>query len=321
MLRARALRVAFEGVVALDIDELVLRRGRITVVLGPNGSGKTTLLRALSGLVRPASARVELEREGRARPLSPSDVAYAFQRPVLLRGSVRHNLELALALRSVPAAARPHRLEAVVADLGLGALLDRPGHALSGGEAQRVNLARAIALEGAVTLLDEPLSALDGTSRAHLAARLPVLLRPAIERGLVVLVTHSLEEAQRLADDLLLLVAGRVRAIGPLREVMAAPATEADARLLGLSVHRRDGESFAVPPGGWNLEREAPSAELTVTRVVELPGVTHVVGDVAGSTIDMSLPAGMRAPTVGERLGVAIAPGARVTFAGKRGSS
>ncbi len=315
MLRARDLRVTFDGVTALDIDELQLRRRRITVVLGPNGAGKTTLLRALAGLVTHASTTLSLEHEDGARPLATGDVAYAFQRPVLLRGSVRHNLELALRLRSVPAKERARRLDAVVADLGLVSLLERSSHALSGGEAQRVNLARAIALQGVVTLLDEPLSGLDEGARAHLVTRLPELLRPAIERGVVVLVTHSLAEAHRLADDLLLLAAGRVRASGSLAEVMAAPQDEASARLLGFTVHRSDGELFAVPPGGWYPDTDAPSVTLTVKRVVELPGVTRVAGTVAGALIDVALPAGASPPSVGDRLGVRIGEGARVALA------
>jgi len=315
MLRARDLRVAFDGVTALDIDELQLRRRRITVVLGPNGAGKTTLLRALAGLVASASASLTLEREGESRPLSMGDVAYAFQRPVLLRGSVRHNLELALRMRLVPAEERARRLDAVVADLGLEPLLERSSHTLSGGEAQRVNLARAIALEGVVTLLDEPLSGLDEGARAHLVTRLPELLRPAIERGVVVLVTHSLAEAHRLADDLLLLTAGRVHASGSLAEVMAAPEDEASARLLGFTVHRSDGELFAVPPGGWFLDAASSSDTLTVKRVVELPGVTRVAGTAAGASIDVALPAGTPPPSVGDRLGVRVGAGARVALA------
>lgn len=171
------LRFSRERRLVLDIPRLLLPGGRVTAVFGPNGSGKTTLLRLLAGLERPQAGGIRVGGEvvgdagERARL-----VAFAFQEPVFLRRTVRRNLDLAMRLRQVPSAERALRLAEVADECGIAPLLDRPAWTLSGGEARRAELARALALRAPVTLLDEPLAGIDRIARTHLLDDLPRLL-------------------------------------------------------------------------------------------------------------------------------------------------
>jgi ABC-type sugar transport system ATPase subunit len=191
--------VSRAGRMVLDVPSLVLPTGTTTAVFGPNGSGKTTLLRVVAGLdgaghgtVRIGGAEVGRQDGG------PPRTAMAFQEQVFVGGSVRRNLSLALELRGVPREERAGRIAEAAAELGIEAVLDRPARQLSGGEAQRVNLARALALRAPVTLLDEPLSGIDRVARTQLLDDLPRLL--ATFASTTILVTHDREEAFRLAD-------------------------------------------------------------------------------------------------------------------------
>ncbi|MCK6591430.1 MAG: ATP-binding cassette domain-containing protein [Polyangiaceae bacterium] len=211
--RVEGLRVERQGRLVLEIDELTIPGGKISAVLGRNGAGKTTLLRVLSGLLRPSAGSVRLG-EMMLWPSPPPSArpSLAFQEPVFLRGTVRDNLELALSLRGVGEAERRTRAEEAARDLEVLHLLDRPARELSRGEGQRVSLARALSLRAPLTLLDEPLGALDAMVRARLLHELPRLLRA--RGGTAMIVTHDREEAFFLADYLIVLIGGRVRAAG-----------------------------------------------------------------------------------------------------------
>ena len=198
------LQLVRNGRTVLQISGLRFPRGTITAVFGPNGSGKTTLLRAIAGLDRPARGEVRLGGLPADREPAWRLVGMSFQNAVFLRGTVRDNLDLALRLREVPRVERGTRLEEAAEDCGVAHLLDRSARLLSRGEAQRVNLARALSLRAPVTLLDEPLSGVDRITRIQLLAELPKLL--AKFTATVILVTHDREEAFRLADRLVVLV-------------------------------------------------------------------------------------------------------------------
>ena len=200
---ARGLTFRAGGAELLSVD-LTIHRGGPTVVLGPNGAGKSLLLRLLHGLVAPSEGRVE---RGAARQ------AMVFQRPVLLRRSVAGNLRYALRAAGVPRCERAARLAALVAEARLPAR--QPARTLSGGEAQRLALLRALATGPDVLFADEPTASLDPGSVAAFEA----VLARAADRGVkVVLVTHDLGQARRLAADVVFLHRGRVR------EHTAAPA-------------------------------------------------------------------------------------------------
>jgi putative ABC transport system ATP-binding protein len=196
----------------------------INVILGPSGAGKTTLLRLCNRLEVPTSGRVVLGGDDVA-DLDPLTlrrrVGMVFQRPTLFGGTIRDNLEVALAAGAHPS---PDRQEAAfasaldVAGLADG-FLDRPADEISGGEAQRVCIARALLTHPQMLLMDEPTASLDPYHRDVIER----LARNLADSGLTILwVTHDLAQAQRLADHTLVLIDGRV-----------ATATEADAFVAG----------------------------------------------------------------------------------------
>jgi len=305
------LRFAREGRTVLDIPTLHFPEGSTTAVFGPNGSGKTTLLRLAAGLERPTAGRVRIGG-GTVEPTPESrrSVAFAFQQAVFVSGTVRANLDLALRLRGIEPAAREWRIEEVSRECGIGGILDRSARQLSGGEAQRVNLARALALRAPVTLLDEPLAGIDRLSRRQLLDEIPRLLTTFAATTL--LVTHDREEAFRLADRLVILIAGAVRAAGPKAEVYGRPPDRDVAALLGYTVVDADGHTVAVPAGGWRLGSGHPTFELLVERLIDMGDHRHIVGWVSGGRVDVRLQPGDPAPAPGDRVGISARQAVRL---------
>jgi molybdate/tungstate transport system ATP-binding protein len=199
-----------QGAFALDGVTLAVPAGAYAVLLGRTGCGKTTLLEVIAGLRRPRAGRVRL-RGADVTHLPPAarNVGYVPQDAALFRTmSVRENLAFALAVRGATRAAADARVAELAGWLGLGGLLDRRAVGLSGGEAQRVALGRALAFRPDVLLLDEPLNAVDEEMRGDLLDLLDGLRRE--HRVTVIHVTHTRAEADRLADLVLELDAGRV---------------------------------------------------------------------------------------------------------------
>jgi len=221
---AQFLRLAFDRpAFRLDVDIALPDHG-ITVLFGPSGSGKTTVLRCVAGLERAhGSVRVAGRdwQDDAARVFLPPwrrPVGYVFQEAGLFPHlDVRGNLRFAQ--KRASARARPLALDAVVDLLGIGQLLDRATAGLSGGERQRVAIARALATQPELLLLDEPLAAIDPARRREV---LPWLEHLRDELRIPMLyVTHSADEAARLADTLVLMDHGRVLAQGALAETLA----------------------------------------------------------------------------------------------------
>ena len=297
------LRFDRGGRTVIDVPELAFRSGTTTALFGPNGSGKTTLLRLIAGLERPKAGRIRLGASpGGWRPLGPHDLAFGFQAPVFVGGTVRRNLDLALRLRELPAGDRAERLAEAALECGIEHLLERSARQLSAGEAQRASLARTLALRAPVTLLDEPLAGIDRHTRLQLLDDLPRLL--ATFATTAVLVTHDREEALRLADHLVVLDAGRVRAAGSSGAVYASPPDRVTAELLGSTVLAVAGRTIAVPPGGLGLGEGEPELWMEVRRVVAVGDHRHATGTINGARVDLRLPAGAGAPAEGSRLRV-----------------
>ncbi len=207
---------------------LTIAAGAPTLIIGPNGAGKSVLLRLLHGLLEPTEGRIRWGGAGRS---GQPNQAMVFQRPVLLRRSAIANILYPLRLAGLPAKQRALRAEQALALVGLSALADRPARRLSGGEQQRLALARAAATGAEVLFLDEPCASLDpGATRAveEIVARLA-------ERGTkIVMTTHDLGQARRLADDIVFLHAGRLLEHAPAEAFFAGPASpEAAAFLRG----------------------------------------------------------------------------------------
>ena len=234
-LTAENIRRAFpKSAFALDVERLEVSAGSVLALLGPSGSGKTTLLHILGLLDRPDTGRVllggrEVTSRDRAARLQ---MAAVFQRPYLFKGTVGGNVAYGLAARGVAVGDRAARVAVALERVGLGGYEGRSALSLSGGEAQRVSLARALALEPRVLLLDEPLASLDPLLARQLARDFARILRES--GATAVWVTHDQDEALLVADHVAVMNVGRIVASGPADEVMALPADEWTAEFLGI---------------------------------------------------------------------------------------
>ena len=230
----RELVVERGGRQVLAVPELQLARREVTAVIGPNGSGKSTLLAALQLLLPLKQGRLLLDGE----PIAGDPVAArrrmaaAFQEPLLLSMSVRENVELPLRLRGLGRRERRQAADEWLERFGITALARRPARALSGGEAQRVSLARAFAARPEVLLLDEPFAGVDAPTREQLLEDFARILAAA--RPTTILVTHDRGEALRLADHVAVLIEGRLRQWGTPQQVFSAPADEEVAAFVGV---------------------------------------------------------------------------------------
>lgn len=218
-----------------------LAPGATVAVLGPNGAGKSTLVDALAGLVPLTRGEVVLAGRTLERPaarvrLSPQErgLGVMFQGYCLFgHMSARDNVAYGLRARGVARARARAEAQAWLERLGVGEVGDLRPEALSGGQAQRVALARAMITRPALLLLDEPLAALDVSARAQARRLLAGWLAEAA--AICVIVSHDVRDAVALADELLVIEAGRLTARGPAAELRARPPTEYVAAVLGES--------------------------------------------------------------------------------------
>ena len=226
-----SLPIAFQDVTfaagttpILSALTLAIEPGAPTVLLGPNGAGKTTLLRLAMGLLRPSAGRILY---GAMPEVARRRHAIVFQKPVMLRRSVARNVAFALrAAQRAPAAAS---IEALLAAVGLGALAERPARRLSGGEQQRLALARALARDPEVLFLDEPTASLDPNATKSVEDIIVGIARRGVK---IVMATHDLGQAKRLAGDIVLLAQGRVVEHAPASSFFRGPATDTGRRFL-----------------------------------------------------------------------------------------
>jgi molybdopterin-binding protein len=232
VLEATDLAVLRGGASVVAVDHLAVAEGESLALLGPNGAGKTSLLLALASLL-PSSGTLRW----RGHPIDDRrayrrSISVVFQRPLLLDRSVQENAGLGLELRGVGAGERARRVEDVLSRLGVWHLARRPARELSGGEAQRVSIARALATDPEILFLDEPFSALDAPTRETLTSDLARILRE--RRVTTIIVTHDRDEAVSLGDRVAVLMRGRVRQIDTSDAVFSMPADPEVAAFVGV---------------------------------------------------------------------------------------
>ena len=220
-LHVRGLRKEYGERVVLDADGLVLKSGRTYALVGPNGSGKSTFLKVLSGVIDQTLGHVDVAGERGRDDLA---VGYMPQKSYVFGFSVRKNVELALASSGLSAAEVSSRVDEALASVGMATFADAKGNGLSGGESQRVALARMLVQDLDVLLLDEPTASMDiaGTLLVEEA-----LARYREKTGcLLVVATHAPSQAHRIADEAVMLSGGRVVESGPAKRVLTTPDSE-----------------------------------------------------------------------------------------------
>lgn len=233
MLRLTGISVCFGDLRVLESVDLAVGEGEIVALLGSSGSGKTTLLRVIAGLLRPDGGTVSWgEVDLAAVPTHRRGFGLVFQ-DFALFPHLDVGANVAFGIADLPPAERARRVSEELERVGLSGFDRRPVGRLSGGQAQRVAVARSLAPRPRLLLLDEPLGSLDRTLRRELAADLGIALRSAAIPALHV--THDPAEAFAIADRVALIDGGRVIRSGTPEKVWSAPGTEAAARLLGLT--------------------------------------------------------------------------------------
>ncbi|MDF2096444.1 ATP-binding cassette domain-containing protein [Aquibaculum arenosum] len=228
-MRLEAVSFAVRGKPLLTDIGLEVTSGQRIMVLGPNGAGKSLTLRLCHGLLQPTKGRVTWLGAGANTPRRRH--AMVFQRPVMLRRSALANITHALALQGIGRAQRKEQALAALRHFGLEALADRPARVLSGGEQQRLAMARAWALRPEVLFLDEPCAALDPGATHAIEEMIQAFHRAGVT---IVMTTHNMGQARRLADEVIFLHHGRLLEQTPAAEFFEQPRSEAaDAFMKG----------------------------------------------------------------------------------------
>ena len=207
----------------IDGVSLTIEAGPSTIILGANGAGKSVLMRLMHGLLEPTAGSVRWSEADGASLRRRQ--AMVFQRPVMLRRSALANVAYALDIAGVPAAERDGQALAALDEVGLRSVAHRPARVLSGGEQQRLALARAWALHPEVLFLDEPTANLDPAAVREIETVIKAFDAAGTK---IVMATHNLGQARRLGDEVIYLQAGHVMERAPIEQFFARPAS-ADA--------------------------------------------------------------------------------------------
>jgi sulfate transport system ATP-binding protein len=269
MIAATGISKRFGEFQALEDVSLEIPAGSLTALLGPSGSGKSTLLRVIAGLEEPDEGRVEIDGED-VTGVAPQQrgIGFVFQHYAAFKHlSVRENVAFGLRVRKRPKAEITSRVDELLHIVGLHGYQDRYPSQMSGGQRQRMALARALAIEPTVLLLDEPFGALDANVRADLRTWLRRLHDEV--HVTTVLVTHDQEEAMEVADRIAVLNEGRIEQTGAPRDIYDRPANSFVMGFLGETTTL--GEQTVRPHDvALHLEPAPGTVEAMVDRVVHL---------------------------------------------------
>lgn len=234
-LEVNQLHIQRGGRSVLTVEQLFVQENEILSVIGPNGSGKSTLLLALSRLLKPGSGSILFKGQDiwRINALQyRRRIGLVLQDALLLSGSVYDNVATGLRFRKLPKKEIQQRVNPWLEKLGILHLSQRPAHALSGGEAQRVSLARSFVLQPDILMLDEPFSALDAPTRRRLLEDIQLLLKDTPITTLFV--THDMNEALLLGNRVAVLMDGELVQTGIPQQVFTNPATAQVAEFVGV---------------------------------------------------------------------------------------
>lgn len=224
LITVKDLKVRARKKLLLSIPHLEIQQGEVLGIMGPNGAGKSTLIKALSLLEIPQEGTIFFKDQNLSKDMSLETrrkFAVAMQQPLLLDASVFQNVAIGLKLRSLPRQEIKLKVTHWLDKFQISHLAKKHVHHLSGGEAQRVNLARAMVLEPEILFLDEPFSALDFPTKIQLLKDMKLIIQQT--NTTTVFVSHDLMELKFLADSLAILMEGELKQTGPTAEVLAYP--------------------------------------------------------------------------------------------------
>jgi tungstate transport system ATP-binding protein len=237
IIEVKSLSHIYERRKVLKDVNLSLERGDALALIGPNGSGKTTLLRLLDLLEKPSSGQiyfdgVDVTRSGRSRLRARRRMAFIHQKPIVFKMNVYNNVACGLKFRRKDRKTIRHRVERVLDLVGMSDYRNRDARTLSGGEMQRIAIARALVTRPEVLFLDEPTANLDPAS----VAKIEEILARIISKGkiAVLMVTHDMEQGQRVARRIGVLVNGKILQTGSPNDIFLAPASTRVARFVGV---------------------------------------------------------------------------------------
>ena len=235
ILRAKNIIVVRDKKRVLNVDQISIESGEILAVIGPNGAGKSTLLMALSTLLPVSEGEIYFEDH----PFRTQNqlqfrrqIGMVLQDPLLLDTSVSENIGTGMRFRGIKESIIKKEVAIWAENLNISHLLNRKSKKLSGGEAQRVSLARALALKPKILFLDEPFSALDAPTRVKLISDFQRVQRES--KVTTLFVTHNLDEALILADRVVIIMAGEIRQVGTPHQVFTSPSDRDVANFVGV---------------------------------------------------------------------------------------
>lgn len=275
LLEATNLYVVLGGQKIIDVPSLGVLPNEVLVIIGPNGSGKTTLLLSLALLLRPAGGAIYYHGQpvnnGSEMLRLRRRFAVVFQEPLLLNTTVWGNVTLGLRLRGIEKEETKNRAKKWLERFGISSLAQRQAWTLSAGEAKRVSLAQAFALQPEIIFLDEPFTALDSPTRQALVEDFESVLRET--RVSTVMVTHDRTEALTLSNRVAVLMDGCIRMMGSPQEVFSCPADDRTAsfvetgNVLNGTVSSHDDGLASIDIGGFQLYAVSDIAEATKVTV------------------------------------------------------
>lgn len=322
-----------EAVVLRDLS-LRIEAGEIVSLLGPSGCGKTTLLRILAGLLPPSSGEVRFDGASVLRlPPERRGAVLVFQKPLLFPYlTVGENIAFGLRMRQIPAGEIRERVAEALGWVQLEGYQDRPPETLSGGQEQRVSLARGLVTRPRVLLLDEPFSALDESLRAEMRLLLRRLHR---ELGMTTLfVTHDQVEAAMVADRIALLLEGRLAQVGSPLDFYTEPSSPDVARFFGWQLLTHEGTLLAFRPEHASLRPLSAAEPPRVRDELTLPGEVLATWPLglryryrlrlnAGAEVEVEPDLSPLAPSLaspGERIVLALPPSQVLVFPAEQGT-
>lgn len=238
LLEIRDLLIKRGQKTVVEVDHLEVQKGDVLAIIGPNGAGKSSLLLAVARLLKPDRGTIHFNG---LQLNNSSDVQYrrhlglVLQEPLLLDATVFQNVAIGLHFRHLSRPEIQHRTDAWLKRLGIEHLRERSACNLSGGEAQRVSLARSFALQPDLLLLDEPFSSLDSPTRLRLLEELHLIL--AETNTTTLFISHDLKEASQLGDKIAIILDGRLRQAGTPEEIYTHPKDDQVRAFLSLPVN------------------------------------------------------------------------------------